>query len=105
MFVKYYIDIDVDIIRQNIIEKEKEKSRQDNEIKNKLEELLLWYKIEDQVLVEQEKILKQVRKEFEIKRRNEVHGLHQQYGRQRILDINKKYDICGREICGGGLFN
>ena len=105
MFVKKYIDIDVDIIRQNIIEKEKEKSRQDNEIKNKLEELLLWYKIEDQVLVEQEKILKQVRKEFEIKRKNEVYGLHQQYGRQRILDINKKYDICGREIYGGGLFN
>ena len=103
MFVKQFLD--VDIIRKKIIEKEEEKSKQEHEIKNKLEELLLWYKIEDQVLVEQEKIVKQCRKEFEFKRRNDVREIHQQYGKQRILDVNKKYGICGLDICGGGLFN
>ena len=70
-----------------------------------MEEFALWYKIEEEVILEQEKRLKKCRDELFYSRKNTVSTLHQTYGRQRILDINKKYYICDSNICGGGLFN
>ena len=80
-------------IRRIIIEKETDKTIQEQEIKQKLEEIEYWYRIESQVIQEKEKLIKEYRKELYNELRNKKSELKNLYNSQRISEINKKYRI------------
>ena len=59
------LDFNDDEIRRIIIEKEADKSIQDQEIKQKLEDIEYWHRIESQVIHEKERIIKEYKKELD----------------------------------------
>ena len=80
-------------IRKIIIEKEAEKTIQEQEIKEKMDEIEYWYRIESQVIEENEKMLKIYKEEFRKKRKEKEINLRNLYGSKRIAEIKKKYNL------------
>ena len=87
------LDFNDDEIRRSIIEKEADKSIQEQEIKQKLEDIEYWYRIESQVIQEKERIIKEYKKELDNELRNKKTELRNLYKSQRIAEVNKKYNI------------
>ena len=87
------LDFNDDEIRRSIIEKEADKSIQEQEIKHKLEDIEYWYRIESQVIQEKERIIKEYKKELDNELRNKKTELRNLYKSQRISEVNKKYNI------------
>ncbi len=80
-------------MRKIIIEKEAEKTIQEQEIKEKMDEIEYWYRIESQVIEENEKMLKKYKEEFRNKRTEKEINLRNLYGSKRIAEIKKKYNF------------
>ena len=80
-------------MRKIIIEKEAEKTIQEQEIKEKMDEIEYWYRIESQVIEENEKLLKEYKKGFQNKRKEKEINLRNLYGSKRIAEIKKKYHL------------
>jgi hypothetical protein len=87
------LDFNDDEIRRAIIEKDADKSIQEQEIKQKLEDIEYWYRIEYQVIQEKERIIKEYKKELDNELRNKKACLRNLYKSQRIAEVNKKYNI------------
>ena len=87
------LDFNDDEIRRAIIEKEADKSIQEQEIKQKLEDIEYWYRIESQVIQEKERIIKEYKKELDNELRNKKTELRNLYKSNRIAEVNKKYNI------------
>jgi len=86
------LDFNDDEIRRVIIEKESDKSIQEQELKQQMEEIEYWYRIESQVIREKERIIKEYKKNLENELGNKKTELRNLYS-QRISEVNKKYNI------------
>ena len=78
-----------DEIRKMIIEKEIDKTNEEQIIKQKLEDIEYWYRIESQVILEKERIIKEYKKELA----HELKLKKIELGLRRVSEINKKYNI------------
>lgn len=76
-------------MRKIIIEKEAEKTIQEQEIKEKMDEIEYWYRIESQVIEENEKLLKEYKEEFRKKTKEKQINLRNLYGSKRIAEIKR----------------
>lgn len=74
-------------IRKMIIEKEIDKANEEQVIKQKLEDIEYWYRIESQIILEKERIIKEYKKELANELKMKIKGLI------RVSEINKKYNI------------
>ena len=84
-----------DEIRKMIIEKEIDKTNEEQIIKQKLEDIEYWYRIESQVILEKERIIKDYKKELANELKLKTLKLRDAYKSQRVAEINKKYNISG----------
>ena len=84
-----------DEIRKMIIEKEIDKTNEEQIIKQKLEDIEYWYRIESQVILEKERIIKDYKKELANELKLKTLKLRDAYNSQRVAEINKKYNISG----------
>ena len=87
------LDFNDDEIRRVIIEKEADKSIQEQELKQQMEEIEYWYRIESQVIQEKEKLIKERKEELRHELKNKTIELRNLYKSQRITEVNKKYNI------------
>ena len=84
---------DDDNIRKAIIDKMNEEKNTEKNLLSKLEEISYWYEIENKVLIEKEKILKKLKEELFIQRKQKMKELHSIYGIGRVDTIIRKYKI------------
>jgi len=87
------LDFNDDEIRRSIIEKEADKSIKEQEIKQKLEDIEYWHRIEYQVIQEKEKLIKKRKEELANELKNKKIELRNLYKSSRIAEVNKKYNI------------
>jgi hypothetical protein len=85
--------LDDDEIRKAIIEKEADKCIQEQEIKQKLEDIEYWHRIEYQVIQEKEKLIKERKEELRNELKKKKIELRNLYKSNRIAEVNKKYNI------------
>ena len=87
------LDFNDDEIRRAIIEKEADKSIQEQEIKQQMEDIEYWHRIESQVIEEKERIIKERKEELRHELKKKKIELRNLYKSNRIAEINKKYNI------------
>jgi hypothetical protein len=87
------LDFNDDEIRRSIIEKETDKSNQEQEIKQQMEEIEYWHRIESQVIQEKEKLIEERKQELRHELKNKKIELRNLYKSSRIAEVNKKYNI------------
>ena len=80
-------------MRKIIIEKEAEKTIQEQEIKENMDEIEYWYRIESQVIEENEKLLKEYKEEFRKQMKQKNMDLRNMYTSKRVREIQQKYKL------------
>jgi hypothetical protein len=84
---------DDDSIRKIVTERLEKEKLDFEKIKLELEQLINWCNVEEQILLEKEKILKSSKEEFYRKLKDKKSNLDKIYGQKNINQVKIKYNI------------